>query len=238
MEQLEGVEDEVPPAVDTPTPGSLVHAAVGCLSGMFLGVVLAQITLAISPDADDLWITACVLVGLWIGLLGATLWASRRHGSGSVARDFGVRITWSDVGLGLVAGVAVQILVAVMYAPFSEVESELSAPARELAQQAPDRMAQIVLTILIVGGAPFVEEVFFRGLLMGALRRLGTAVAVIVSSAAFALVHVQPLAIPALTFLGVVLALLTVARRTLGAAIATHATFNAITMAVLLFPPG
>ena len=242
MEQLEGVEEPAP--VDTEpsdppaplNPGSLVHAAVGCLAGMTLGIVLAQITLAFRPDSDDLWVTAAVLVGLWIGLLGAAFWASRTRGTGSMTRDFGVRVTWGDLGLGLLAGLAVQILVALMYSPFSEVDSELSAPARDLAQQAPDRLAQAVLTVLIVGGAPFVEEIFFRGLLLGALRRLGTAVAVIVSAAAFALVHMQPLAIPALTVLGIVLALMTVGRRRLGAAIVTHATFNGITMAVLLFP--
>ena len=152
-------------------------------------------------------------------------------------RDFGVSITWGDLWLGLIGGVGVQSIVAVMYLPFSEINEELSAPARDLAEQAPDRAGLLALSALVVIGAPLVEEIFFRGVLMGALKRVGLAVAVVVSAVAFAFVHFgQLLAMPAFVVLGVVLGLLTLGRGRLGPAIVTHATFNAITMAVLLFP--
>lgn len=224
--------------VEIPTsPATLTDAAIGFLAGLLGSTFLGAITFQFVGDGDTLVITAASLVGLWAGLLWAARRASSRRGSGSVSRDFGLRITPGDIGLGLLGGFGVQSIVALMYMPFSELNSELSAPARSLAEQAPSGASLVVLTTLVVAGAPLVEELFFRGVLLGALRRFGVAVAILVSSVAFALVHFgQLLAMPAFVVLGVVLGIFAVARKRLGAAIVTHATFNAITMAVLLAP--
>jgi membrane protease YdiL (CAAX protease family) len=67
-----------------------------------------------------------------------------------------------------------------------------------------------LLSLLLVGAviAPLVEELFFRGLLYGYLRaRRGRGVAVVVSSAIFAAMHLIPVLMPSLFLFGVVLAL-------------------------------
>ncbi|HUR48741.1 MAG TPA: type II CAAX endopeptidase family protein [Acidimicrobiales bacterium] len=241
MEPLEG--DVAPPVegpeepVGAPSPATLMDAAIGFLVGILASTFLGAVVYTIVGEGSELAVTAASLVGLWIGLLWSAIRASRKRGTGSIRRDFGLSITWGDLWLGLLGGIGVQSIVAVMYLPFSEINSELSAPARELAEQAPDRAGLLALSALVVIGAPLVEEIFFRGVLMGALKRLGTAIAVLVSAVAFAFVHFgQLLAMPAFVVLGVVLALLVLGRKRLGPAIVTHATFNAITMAVLLFP--
>ena len=219
------------------SPATLADAAIGFLVGILASTTFGALAFVVVGDDSELAVPAASLVGLWVGLLWAAMRASRKRGSGSVRRDFGVSVTWGDLWLGLLGGIGVQSIVAVMYLPFSELNDELSAPARELADQAPDRAGLLALSALVVIGAPLVEEIFFRGVLMGALKRIGLAVAVLVSAVAFAFVHFgQLLAMPAFVVLGVVLGVLTLGRGRLGPAIVTHATFNAITMAVLLFP--
>jgi len=215
----------------------LGDAAVGFMAGLLASVVFGGIAAGVLGTDQPLMITAAGLIGLWAGLYWSAQRASSKRGTGSVFRDFGVRFTAGDLGIGLAAGFLVQLAVALMYLPFSDLNSELSAPARSLTEQAPGDGAMILLTVLVVAGAPFIEELFFRGVLLGALRRFGAAIAVLVSAVAFSLVHFgQLLAMPAFVLLGVVLGALAVWRDRLGAAIVTHATFNAITMAVLLAP--
>ena len=54
----------------------------------------------------------------------------------------------------------------------------------------PERLSQILL-FLLVGGivGPMAEELFFRGILYGFLRRWGVVVAIVVSSGVFVLAH-------------------------------------------------
>ena len=231
-----GSSDESSPMGPVPSPATFADAMIGFFLGLLCSTVFGAVVYQVAGEDAELAITAASLVGLWIGLLWSAQRASSRRGTGSIRRDFGVRITWGDLWLGLLGGVGVQAIVAMMYMPFSELSSELSAPARSLTEQAPDRAGLIALSVLVVLGAPLVEEIFFRGVVMGALRGLGSAIAVLVSAVAFAFVHFQLLAMPAFVVLGVVLGLLTLGRGRLGPAITTHATFNAITMAVLLAP--
>lgn len=236
-EDIVPLEDEVVEPEEASSPATLMDAAMGFFVGILASTVMGALVFAVVGEGSELAVTAASLIGLWIGLLWSAIRASRKRGAGSMRRDFGISITWGDLGLGLLGGIGVQSIVTLMYLPFSELNSELSAPARELAEQAPDRAGLLALSVLVVIGAPLVEEIYFRGVLMGALKRFGAAIAVLVSAVAFALVHFgQLLAMPAFVVLGVVLGLLTLGRRRLGPAIVTHATFNGITMAVLLFP--
>ena len=63
----------------------------------------------------------CSPAGLWTGLLGACVWASRRWGTGRLRDDYGLRARGSDVGRGLLlslgarfgGGLLLAVLVAV-----------------------------------------------------------------------------------------------------------------------------
>ncbi len=66
-------------------------------------------------------------------------------------------------------------------------------------------MAAMLLTVAV--GAPLVEEILFRGALLGALRtRLGPTLAILLSSTLFCAVHLDPFVAPQLFLLGLAMA--------------------------------
>jgi membrane protease YdiL (CAAX protease family) len=138
-------------------------------------------------------------------------------------------------------GAALQLVVLpLLYWPLLELldqtSGDLEEPARELTDRA-DGAIGVVLLVLIVGiGAPIVEEIFYRGLLLGALRRrgLGPVVSVGITSVVFGLSHGQLLQLPALALFGAVAGALAVRYDRLGPAITAHVAFNMVTVMVLL----
>jgi membrane protease YdiL (CAAX protease family) len=179
--------------------------------------------------------TALGQAGLWAGLLASVAWASRLKGSGRVADDFGLRARWGDMLVGLPIGIADQLLVVpLIYLPLQFFRhSDLSKAAKELAGQFHGA-AYAGFAVVVIVGASIVEELFFRGLVLRSLeRRFGTGWAVVGSAAAFGVAHLQPLQLPALFVLGIILALLVTRTGRLGPAIAAHAAFNAATVVAL-----
>ena len=108
-------------------------------------------------------------------------------------------------------------------------------PARGLTDRATDPLG-VALLVLIVGlGAPIVEEIFYRGLVLRSLeRRFGSNWAIAGSAVVFGLSHFELLQLPALIMLGVILGILVKVTGRLGPAIATHLVFNMITVTVLV----
>ncbi len=199
------------------------------------------------------------LAGVWTGFFGAVVLASliwhRRRGEAPgrlserwrrVRADYGIAISpWPDIPLGLVVGVASQyLLVPVFEAPLlpfvPHLYQRLGGPAHQLTSTTQG-VSLAVLGLFLCVGAPFVEECFFRGLLLRALvgrlgvlgERLGPAVAILLSALVFGLAHFEPLQFLGLAGFGALLALL--ARRTgrLGAGMVAHLSFNAVTVIAL-----
>ncbi len=86
-----------------------------------------------------------------------------------------------------------------------------------------------LLGMIVMGGilTPFAEEIAFRGLLYGWLRRrLGFGAAAIVSASVFAVLHGVAVLIPALTLVGLALAWIAERSGSIWPAIVTHAAFN------------
>ena len=82
--------------------------------------------------------------------------------------------------------------------------------------------------LVVVVGAPIVEESVYRGLLQGSfVRRFGKPVGVVVVAAWFALVHFRPIEYPGLFVFGLLLGLCAVRTGRLGLSIVTHFAFNA-----------
>jgi membrane protease YdiL (CAAX protease family) len=90
--------------------------------------------------------------------------------------------------------------------------------------------ATLALALLVVAVlAPICEEVFFRGMLYQYLRaRLPVVVAVALSAAVFAALHLLPLLFPILLFMGIMLAAVFETSRSLYASIGFHAANNAL----------
>lgn len=179
---------------------------------------------------------ALLQVPLWVGLLGAPLMA-RREGM-----SWRNQLRWSmkpvDVPVGLAVGLATQlVLVPLLYAPIFWLfgDQDVEEAARSLVGRADGSLDVIALVLLTVIGAPIIEEIFFRGLLHGALTdRYSRPVALASSSLIFGASHLQLLQFPALVLVGVVHAVLMDRTGRIAPAIFSHVAFNAVTVFVLL----
>ena len=193
--------DQTPPGQPVGVPvqprWGLGDAAAAFVLAIVLASVVGSVWLAVfGGSKDGLGARTAGQVGLWVGLVGIAVLASRRKGYGTLAADFGFTARWSDLGVGvagaLVATFVVVPVVALALRPIFG-HPNVSKPVQDLVQQASGPKA-LVLVLVAVVFAPLVEELFFRGLLLRSLeRRLGTAGAVALSSVFFGLAHPQPL---------------------------------------------
>src|SRR5437868_2758031 len=85
----------------------------GLVVGLVLSSVLAGIWLGASGDKElSIGGKAFSQMGLWIGLVGSVVLATRRKGSGSLTADFGWRFRPIDLALG--TGVALLALLVIV----------------------------------------------------------------------------------------------------------------------------
>lgn len=221
----------------------LGDAAIGWLLGFLGSVITDSVALVVThvKNGDQLslgWL-AFAMSGMWLGLLAVPMVAPRLKGNG-VVRDLGFRLKLRDVPIGGACGVAAQFLIGILYTPLLwalDIDAdEVGAPAREMTDRAADTFG-VVMLILIVGlAAPVVEEIFYRGLVQGAMqRRLGLWPGLLLTSLAFGAAHLQPLQFPALALAGLAFGLLAKRSGRLGPAITAHVAFNMVTVVSLVW---
>jgi uncharacterized protein len=220
----------------------LGEVGIGLAASFVLSTIVGGIILAIAgwtePEQIPMWGLALMQIPLWAGYLGAVLYAGSK-GDGAV-RDFGVSVRPLDVPIGLALGVALQtVALSALYWPIFWLtgtdSGELSRPAEELAERAGGPVSWLLFAVLVGIIAPVVEEIFYRGLFINALRKRGAtvAVAIAVSSVVFAAMHLQVLQFPGLLLFGLVSAFLATRTGRLGPSIFTHIGFNMTTVVVL-----
>lgn len=212
----------------------LLVALVGYVAAIVVSGLAGGLAAAAAGTSDSIAVLLVGQVAFWSVLICTVLVA---NGASARAGALAVRFRWPDPPVGALAGVATQlVLVPAIYLPFRGLidEDDLAAPARDLLGRA-DGAALVAMAVSVIVVAPLVEELFFRGLLLDAMRRRwGTAAAVMGSSAVFGATHFQLLQFPALTLSGVVFAIAAVRTGRLGAAVAVHAGFNATTFVALV----
>ena len=241
----------------------LLYAALGFAVGEIFGSILVVIAavgeghfhdLAHYTDLAEqpLWVLAPGLVGLWVGLFGAAFVSSKARGTGSLARDLGVRFRWVDLwGIGIGAGA--QFLIDLGYWPLVHyhIVHNLTGPAKKLLGGTTGWEFAVV-AVLTVCGAPFFEELFFRGVLLRALGRLftptlpgpsvrrawGLVAAVVVDGALFGLAHWEPVQFVGLALFGSVLAVVSYKTGRLGMNMVAHATFNLVAVIAMVATSG
>lgn len=248
-----------PPPGDTRRAWGLGDALAGGVVGFLAAVLLASVVESalqahthgaahgVLPAGNGrLAVTVADLLGLWAGLAGSAIMASRAKGTGSLAADFGLSIRWRDLPVGIALGLGGQLLlVPLLYLPWEAldptVRTRLSRPAEQLAG-GYHGVELAVVGALVVVGAPVVEELYFRGLLLRSLvNRLGPALgegagqaaAVVADALLFALAHYEPLQLLGLAVFGVVLAVAARFSGRIGVSIVAHASFNAVTVVAL-----
>ena len=164
--------------------------------------------------------------------LAAVFYVFWRRGVTRVVRDLGLVVP--GVGkllVGVLAGVVVGS-VAALYLRYVPAAGQAMERGQEYLREHPEwRTATVVIA---VGLAPVIEEFLFRGLLFRGLQRtMRPAFAVAGSALLFAVVH-PPISVLPVFGLGIATALVFSRTRMIWAAIATHATYNAIVMLMTL----
>ena len=212
----------------------------GFFAGIVLAAVLGAIALAFTGDADGPALLAASFVGLWVPLTGAAWLASRAFGTRSVERDLGFAFRQSDLGWGVLVGLAGLLASSAVQWALSPFPDLVGTNTNFIEDQSATLPGAVVVVLSTMVGAPFVEELFFRGLLQKALARLGV-VAVVVQALVFGAIHVTPseglgnvAIILGVGVFGLVLGLAVRRFGRLGPAIVGHAIFNAAAVVPLL----
>jgi membrane protease YdiL (CAAX protease family) len=231
----------VRPAPDEPR-FSIGIALAGWFAALVFSNIGALIILAATDHTDTdyidlpLWLIAVLQIPLWVGLVGVVVIVSRRFGTGSLRKDYGFRFETGDI-LGVPIGVVVQLVfVPLLYRLLSIVvdTSSVSEPAEQLTDRA-EGIGVALLVLLVVAGAPIIEELFFRGLLLRSIQaRWSDSLALVASSLLFGLAHFELLQLPALVMFGLVAGYCAQRTGRLGMSIWAHVGFNGTTVAFLL----
>jgi uncharacterized protein len=230
---------QVSPTRVAPDQGgiSIGQAAAAWLGGWLVGNLIGSAVIAAtgykSADQAPVWVTMVLAVSLWTPMLAGLWYVSSRFGRGNFVDDYGLRFKLVDL-LGLGIGVLSQLVVVrLVYWPlergwpqtFSRTRVERNA--RDLYDQAHGGWLVGLIAIVVVG-APFVEELVYRGMLQGALlRRVNDAFAVVAVAAFFAFIHFRWVELPGLFVFGLILGVCALRTRRLGMGIMAHMAFNA-----------
>jgi uncharacterized protein len=235
----------------------LLFAALGFLGGQILAAIAVSVAAAATGNLHSLtaitklsepptWYIVSTLIGLWAGFFGAAWISSFVRGTRSMVRDLGLRFRWIDL-VGVPIGLGGQFLVALMYIPIAQHVSNFNqrfdAPSQRLTGSSHGT-GYIVIAICTVVGAPFFEELFFRGVLLRAFARLfgtfggwvGPALAIIVTGVLFGLAHAESLQLLGLATFGIILSFVSYRTGRLGMNMIAHATFNLTALAAVVMP--
>lgn len=216
------------------------------IAGFAFGVAVGfPVSLALHESGEPGGRAALILVSaliLWAGLGAALLYVTLVRGSRSFVVDYGLRFRWVDIPLGVAGWIAGRLLGAVMVVPIIAVWPDLEPTDEGIYGDGSISPATwVVLAIVVCIGAPFVEELFFRGLVQTRLvDRYGAFAGITVTSVLFGAAHligwVGPITFVyaiAITGAGIVLGLLRHLTGRLGPAILAHGFFNAQALVVV-----
>jgi membrane protease YdiL (CAAX protease family) len=226
--------------------------------GLFVAIIVVVNVLALFLPAwaQSPLLFAAILAG-YGALFVTALRAARSRGTGSLARDFGLRFRPVDLAIGFGVGIAAKIAGFVVAIPLLRLTG--GTPTSNVPTQSDlfwIVLNTVVATTLI---APVVEELFFRGLLLRAIRhrvlrgpasqprttppssarrRSALLASVLISSAAFMAMHLyqaRDLATlvvlgSATLILGLANAVLATRTGRLGPGIVAHMVFNGVAL--------
>jgi membrane protease YdiL (CAAX protease family) len=177
---------------------------------------------------------------VWIPLIAAVVVACFLRGTGSLRRDVGLRITLLDVFLGVGAGLLARAVAGIIEIAATGRMIGLGVTFGDTVYDGWWLFGTVFAPVLF---APFIEELFFRGLLQRAVLRAssarigprwGAALSIGLSAVLFGLLHVTQAASPigalvlglsAFVF-GLAAALIAGLTGRIGGAIIAHIVFN------------
>lgn len=233
----------------------LLFGVLGFLAGQVAGAIFSLAAAAAAGKVNNLsaianlnepptWYIVSTLVGLWVGFLGGPWLASTVRGTRNLVRDVGLRFKLVDL-VGIPIGIGGQFLVVAIYIPISQhvnnFSSKFNAPSQKLTGGSHGAGFAIIAVLTVVG-APFFEELFFRGLLLRSFARLfgrfgrwvGPALAIVITGVLFGLAHAESLQLLGLAVFGIILSFVSYRTGRLGMNMVSHATFNLVAVVATL----
>jgi len=196
-------------------------------------------------------------------LAGTVVYASRRLGQRSLAKDFWLRLRPVDLAIGLGLAVLAKLL-SVVYGVIGILLFGVPVQQSNLTLSGDTLWLVLNGVVMVAIVAPIVEELFMRGLVMHAVRnavlrrggrpqpapatvqRTALLVSIAGSAVLFMALHLYQSTEPALLFvlglatltLGVLNAVIVYVTQRLGPAIVAHMVFNGISVVTLLLVGG
>ena len=237
--------EPAPHTWEAPNPPSGLAIAAGAQFAALIASTVIAVAFLVDRGADGKGTAlkpgvapvVLSLVPLWACLIGGVFIAGRLRNV-PVRALVGLRIRPADP-LYLVLGVLLQFAGTLLYLPFSVDSDRLERPARELVGRA-GRLGPsfVVLAIALVVVAPAVEELFYRGLVLGSIRRVldgrsvaaAPVLAVVLGAVWFAGVHFEWLQFPALLLVGLVCGAIATRCGRIAPSFFTHVGFNLVTV--------
>jgi membrane protease YdiL (CAAX protease family) len=247
----------VPP---TAARWGIVDAGIGLLVlvvVLFGGASITAVIPDLDPNSGQFWfgIIAYGLIVVYLVIVSFT------RGQRSLVKDFGLSFRWIDLPLGFGIAVVARILSAIFVLVATGFTGTL--PEGGNVQLGDDKLWAVLYGVLIGSLlAPLVEELFFRGLVLRAVRnavlrgpgrlrqqpaasdvqKWAAGIAALASAGLFAALHYNgafdPTLIIALTLstfaFGLINAFVTLRTGRMGAAIIAHVFFNGAAISLLL----
>lgn len=220
-------------------------AFVGFLAAMGASLLAAWSVELLGGSVHSLEALCAAQAALWACLFASCKLAVRRHGGGSL-RELGLeRLSRRQVGAGLLIGLVTRFGAGALAVALTQLFSkeQLRSTAEPVVHLDRGVLEILVVTSILVVGAPFFEELFFRGLVQGALtNRFGARVAVFAQAACFGVVHFRvgmtaAEALITIVTIGVTGCVLGVTRwhyEKLGPGMVAHGMFNAFVVLVVV----
>lgn len=187
-------------------------------------------TLDVALSATAMWIVYLIATSQF---LQAT-WRSFRSAVGATFQR-------RNVVAGIPLGIASQlVLVNVVNWPLTRLFpdafsfDEVSKRATDLVDGASGGWV-VLLALVVVVGAPIVEEIVYRGVVQpGLVVSWGARAGILTTAALFAAIHMQPVEFPGLFAFALVLGWARHSTGTIGMSIVTHMAFNATGLALVV----
>ena len=229
---------------EEPEPGvrGMGVAAVGFVVGVLLSLPVSVVLHALGEPGGRPVLLLVSAGALWLGIGGAIVFVTVTRGTRSLTTDYGLRFKWVDIPLGIAGWIAGRLLGGILVLPIIAAWPDLKPPDQGIfGDKAPGVAGWIALVLVVCIGAPFIEELFFRGLVQTRLvGRLGAFPGIAITSVLFGVAHligwVGPITIVyavAITGAGVVFGLLRHLTGRLGTSMMAHCFLNAQALIVL-----
>ena len=229
---------------------------MGEAQGALLSVVIMDAAIAMLV-VGGFWLSIFLMrrFGNKVGYSLAPLGFSRPEGGASGGIFLGVFVGVFAIALGFVVNpLSAYVLERLGYSTQSTVQQPFMQGLSGWVRESPGLAVTAIVLVVVVFG-PAVEELIFRGVVFNGLYRLGTwfatrsvgedvpvmpygktifALSALASSVLFALLHLEPVLLPMLLILAVILCYLFRRTGSLLPCIVAHATFNSFATAIIV----